>query len=677
MTGLFSCTQLRAEIDRALTDSLCNVLKNTKDPARKLLLLSHLARLYWQQPEEVSFLKEQIDLSTKLDSMQYVYDGYSRLCRYYFNNSQLDSLIFMKNLLDSICQQHEATPPEYFQVRIILCKYYQGILNYELAISEAFKLLNDARKAQNDYGLMMGYQSIGFDYQAMDRNKDAVIAYRKGLDYLHKLEDNPVYEIQYISEMLPSFLEENLLAESRQILDRYNELYQIASKYYKTRGIPYRSVWHRWLVNSYYAELYMKMGQLDKAGKYIKEADKYAINSTEENMKYPYYRIKALYHLKTKDYQKALEEIDKGLDVEVQPNYLKLKIEILLADGQKANAIATYEDLFTLDAQIKTEAFDRQISQLRLLNDLNDQEQQTFELQRQNDELVIQRQLVKMGMWISLLLLVLLSLLVCYFLHSNKLKNALQKEKDSLVELEKQLQIAKEKAEETDRQKTAFIAKVSHEIRTPLNAIVGFSKLLGEEDDFYSEEEKHEFAGLIKSYFELLMAIVNNILDLSLLEAGRVKPAIDAYDAVACCREVIEEIKHLILPGVRLTFIPPVEQYMLNTDKQRFKQILINLLGNAAKFTRDGEIRLTFEIEPNLHQIRLSVTDTGCGIPIEKHPHIFDRFEKVNEFVQGAGLGLAISLLIAQLLKGSLFIDSTYTSGARFVFIHPIGLTNQ
>ena len=162
-----------------------------------------------------------------------------------------------------------------------------------------------------------------------------------------------------------------------------------------------------------------------------------------------------------------------------------------------------------------------------------------------------------------------------------------------------------------------------------------------------------------------------------MLEAGRVKPAIDAYDIVACCREVIEEIKHLILPGVRLTFIPPVEQYILNTDKQRFKQILINLLGNAAKFTREGEIRLTFEIEPNLHQIRLSVTDTGCGIPIEKHPYIFDRFEKVNEFVQGAGLGLAISLLIAQLLKGSLFIDSTYTSGARFVFIHPIGLTNQ
>ena len=230
MTGLFSCTQLRAEIDRALTDSLCNVLKNTKDPAQKLPVLLYLSQLYWQKPEEASYLKELVDLSTELDSLNYVYDGYSKLCRYYFNDSQLDSLIIMKNRLDSICRQHSVTPPVFFQVRNLLCKYYQGELNYELAISEAFKLLNDAKKAQNDYALMLANQSIGFAYQAMGRNKEAVVAYRKGLEYLHKLKDNPIYEIQYLSEMLPSFLDENLLAESRQILDRYNELYQIASK---------------------------------------------------------------------------------------------------------------------------------------------------------------------------------------------------------------------------------------------------------------------------------------------------------------------------------------------------------------------------------------------------------------------------------------------------------------
>lgn len=676
LVGLTPCLPLRATTDKTLTDSLCNVLKNTKAPSDKLPLLSHLSQLYWQKPEEATYLKEMIDLSIQLDSLSYVFEGYSRLSRYYYNNSQLDSLIVMKNQLDSLCRQPSEKPPQFFQVRILLCKYYQGNLNYELAISEAFKLLNEAKKAKDNYGLMLANQSIGFAYQAMGRNKDAIRAYREGLVYLHKLADNPLYEIQYISEMLPSFLDENLLDESQQILDRYRDLYQIVTKAYQARGIPYQSVWHLWLVNSYYAELCMKRGQIDQAGKYMKEADKYAANPIQENMKYPYYRIKAEYCLKTKDYKNALQAINKGLDIEVQSPYLKLKIEILRAAGQKANAIAAYEELFALDSKTRNEAFDRQITQLRLLNDLNDHDQQTFELQRQKDELAMQRQLVRMGMWISLLLLIFLSLLVRYFLHSNKLKNALQNEKDSLVKLEKQLQIAKEKAEETNRQKTDFIAKVSHEIRTPLNAIVGFSKLLGEEDDFYSEEEKKQFADLIKINFELLMNIINNILDLSLLDTGRLKLDIGTYDAIACCREVIEEISHRVSDEVKLTFNPPVEQYIIQTDKQRFQQILKSLLGNAVKFTQEGEITLTFEIEEEAHQIRLAVTDTGCGIPIEKHPHIFNRFEKVNEFIQGAGLGLPVCLLIAQLLKGDLYIDSAYTAGARFVFIHPVGLTN-
>ena len=193
----------------------------------------------------------------------------------------------------------------------------------------------------------------------------------------------------------------------------------------------------------------------------------------------------------------------------------------------------------------------------------------------------------------------------------------------------------------------------------------------------YSEEEKKGFAGLIKSNFELLMNIVNNILDLSLLEADRLKPNISTYDAIACCREVIEETKHLVPSGVKLIFTPPVGQYIIETDKHRFKQVLKNLLGNAFKFTQEGEITLTFEIEEDNRQVRLSVTDTGCGIPIEKQVHIFDRFEKINEFVQGAGLGLAISQRISQLLKGNLFIDPTYTKGARFVFVHPVELTNK
>ena len=280
-----------------------------------------------------------------------------------------------------------------------------------------------------------------------------------------------------------------------------------------------------------------------------------------------------------------------------------------------------------------------------------------------------------MGLGISLLLLILLFIRIRYYLRSNKLKNALECEKEALVKSEKESRLAKEKAEEANRQKTDFIAKISHEIRTPLNAIVGFSKLLSEDEDSFSDEEKKEFTDLIKENSKLLMNIVNNILDLALVDAGRFSLNIKAYDVIACCREVISEINSLMQPNVRLVFEPPVEKYMLNTDRNRFMQVLRNLLENAAKFTREGEINLTFEEEE--HLIRVSVTDTGCGISPEKQSHIFHRFEKVNEFVQGVGLGLAISSHISEQFKGSLFIDSAYTTGARFIFTHSTELINN
>ena len=675
ITGLSSRPHLQAQTNDSRKDSLHTILKNIKEPSEKLPVLLELSRSYWQQPEEATLLKELIDLSVQLDTLNYIGESYSRLCRYYYNESQLDSLIYWKNQLDSIYRRHAITPPAFFQTRLLLCKYYQGILNYELAISEAFKLLNDAKKAQDDYGLMLANQCIGFAYQGMGRNKEATTAYKEGLIYLKKLNPNPVYEIQYVSEIIPSFLDENLLNESLQLINRYKELYQIVYKIYADKGVSYQSIWHKWLFNSYYAELYMKKGQLDKAGKYIKEADKYIDQSTEENMKYPYYRIKALYCYKNKDYTNALKAINRGLDIEVQPHYLKLKIDILTADGQKAKAIATYEELFALNSRMKKEAFERQIQQLRLLNDLNDQERQTYELQRQNDQLALRTQWVRMGLGISLLLLILLFIRIRYYLRSNKLKNALECEKEALVKSEKESRLAKEKAEEANRQKTDFIAKISHEIRTPSNAIVGFSKLLSEDEDSFSDEEKKEFTDLIKENSKLLMNIVNNILDLALVDAGRFSLNIKAYDVIACCREVISEINSLMQPNVRLVFEPPVEKYMLNTDRNRFMQVLRNLLENAAKFTREGEINLTFEEEE--HLIRVSVTDTGCGISPEKQSHIFHRFEKVNEFVQGVGLGLAISSHISEQFKGSLFIDSAYTTGARFIFTHSTELINN
>ena len=143
-------------------------------------------------------------------------------------------------------------------------------------------------------------------------------------------------------------------------------------------------------------------------------------------------------------------------------------------------------------------------------------------------------------------------------------------------------------------------------------------------------------------------------------------------DLVACCQRALDSIRHRVKPGVRLTFTPSLESYTLNTDALRLQQLLTNLLSNAAKFTSEGEINLSFAVDESKGEVRFFVTDTGCGIPEDKCKKIFERFEKLNENAQGTGLGLSICQLIIEQLGGKIWIDSNYEEGARFLFTHPI-----
>jgi len=229
---------------------------------------------------------------------------------------------------------------------------------------------------------------------------------------------------------------------------------------------------------------------------------------------------------------------------------------------------------------------------------------------------------------------------------------------------------AKEKAEESDKLKSAFLANMSHEIRTPLNSIVGFSNILtlGGHD----KDSIDMYKNIINSSSELLLNLINNILDLSRLEVNKVKFDTSEYDIVNLCQSSISSVKYSKNSTAEFKFIAPVESYYINTNDNRFQQILLNLLSNAAKFTFEGSITLTFEIEEEKNRVLFSVTDTGCGIPVDKHDLIFERFEKLNEYVQGTGLGLSICKLTINKLGGDIWVDPHYNNGAKFIFSHPI-----
>ena len=234
------------------------------------------------------------------------------------------------------------------------------------------------------------------------------------------------------------------------------------------------------------------------------------------------------------------------------------------------------------------------------------------------------------------------------------------------VELE--LIQAKEKAEESDRLKSAFLANMSHEIRTPLNAIVGFSSLLAETDE---AELRHVYMSLVQENNELLLNLISDILDISKIEAGMIDLVMGRVDVPQLCREVIATFSYKKRDtAVELRFDENSPQIVIDADKNRIMQVLSNFLTNALKFTTKGSITLSYTLEDE-NQVRFCVTDTGKGIPDEQKHEIFNRFVKLDSFVQGAGLGLSICQSLVKRMGGKIGVESREGEGSCFWFTHP------
>ena len=272
----------------------------------------------------------------------------------------------------------------------------------------------------------------------------------------------------------------------------------------------------------------------------------------------------------------------------------------------------------------------------------------------------------KYHIWtVGTILVVLLSGLfisLYFYYHTKKLK-------DELEESESALREAKDRAEESSRLKSAFLANMSHEIRTPLNAIVGFSDVLASGGT--SVDEQQGYVDIIKTNSDLLLRLINDILDVSRLEADRVTFTIEKCDVVPLCQQVLASVSQARKSENKYIFECDRESVDLRTDTQRLQQVIINLLSNADKFTRNGKITLKLEVDDEKKVATFSVSDTGTGIPLEKQKLVFERFEKLNEYVQGTGLGLSICKLTVEKWGGEIWVDPGYTDGARFVFTHP------
>lgn len=638
------------------TDSIDNVLSQTKKLSEKIEKLHSLVKDNKGKSDQLYYLRRLLDVSVQAGDRESYYKALVGLADYYSYTNQLDSLMSCLSLADSMSKVENDVPAALFDIQNHICQYHIVNGDYEIAMNEAVSLNMKAEISGNKENIIYTTVNIGLIYLFIGRCQEAIPFFDKSLSLISETGlVGSSFQLSVMSYLMYVSLNARDLEKMKQTLDLYKSTLEKDNVLQKNKFCT---------LYSYFVNYYVVKKELDKAGEAAKEATSYMSEEYGPGYTSVYYLAMARYYHSISEYDKALSFINKSFKVDPCLEVLEEKMSIY-EDAEKIDeALNVSEEALKLISDENIANYSRQMNRLHILHNLNDQALQDQLLQDQKLEIAQKQKLLIAFFVFVCILIVLVFSMIRYSLRIRKLKNALENERNILQESTEALRLATKQAERANQMKTHFVANVSHEIRTPLNAIVGFSALLND----VSEEEQEEFINIINENTELLLKLINDVLDLSQLEADNFILNISEVDIKKCCQEALDTIRQKVNGNVKLTFSHLDVSLILKTDYSRIKQLLVNLLLNAAKYTEEGEINLEYKVDEVSQQVIFTVTDTGCGIPLAKHEAIFNRFEKVDEFKQGVGLGLSICSEIARRLGGSISIDSSYTLGTRFIF---------
>lgn len=436
-----------------------------------------------------------------------------------------------------------------------------------------------------------------------------------------------------------------------------------------------KSTYHEVTAKLVYVSLYLAQGDTAAARKALEECRQMYMEEPSMKRHIHYlYDVEIDYNWRVGNYNKALSVLDERETELRKKNNLttlmalrKTKADILWDMNRKEEAAGLYRDFLLEQKKEKERNEEITTSEFATMLNLQQLNAEKVRLEKISQKKQLQNTRTILFSVLGLLCIVVISLWQQRKLNAklHRAKNKLDEQNRTLIKAEEELRKAKEAAEQSNWLKTMFIQNMSHEIRTPLNSIVGFSGVLVDMLD--EKEDIGQYVALIESNSKLLLKLVGDILDISILDS-EVEIKHNAVDVNACCQASIDAAGASFDPGVKLIFEPACDELIINSNYSYIVQVLDNLLGNASKFTHEGSVTLAYEVKKEENQLIFTVTDTGIGIPVEEQERVFERFVKLDNFSQGAGLGLSICRIVAERLGGYLRIDKGYTQGTRVIF---------
>lgn len=579
----------------------------------------------------------------------------------YDDTVSLDSVIlWSEQLLPSM--RSKSDKEMYFLLQLQLANAYTLRGDVSLATDRAQLMYEEAKALKYSFGMVVANQAIGDAYNTIaNLTSKALESYHDALNELQHISATHPYRTQLLLKTSNILQRRGRLEEAQKVLSELEIILQqepdYPTEFFFNIEKTNFAISHGHLAKSYLDEAFVHLQKMDSI--YHVHPEKFYRFHLDYTTA-AYYRAMGTwdkqYWNKALDIYTQLQKEYSGNKRSTYYRWTSLeKIYLCKIQGMAMEACYIYQELYPPIDTLASQNYIRQISAVKA--------------KYQIDKIAIAsneeyNKIISSILIGSIILLILFSLLAI----------RLRKQQIRVAQSTQDLAISRTNAENATRAKSIFLSNMSHEIRTPLNALSGFSSLLTQEG--LDMETRNQCNEVIQQNSELLLKLINDVIDLSSLEFGKLQFCIGKHDAVSICQNVMDTVNKVKQTQAELLFSTELEEMIIETDDSRLQQVLINLLINATKFTPQGSITLELKIDTDGVAL-FSVTDTGCGIPHDKQATIFQRFEKLNENAQGSGLGLSICQLIIEHIGGKIWIDPDYTGGSRFCFTHPVNQANR